>query len=253
MKRFARVVPAAVMAFAAMLLLDAAPAAAQASEEPKNLKVLPKTMSRREVTEVMRSFTQALGVRCTECHVSTKPGSDRLEDLDFASDEKPDKEIARQMMRMVGSINDQIAKMGIKDAPQVRCITCHHGVKRPETLAALMTRRVGEKGVDAAIADYRKLRERYHGRSAYDFAPHSLNDVAGGLAESKKDYDGAIRLLQLNLEFAPKDADTHATLGRVHMAKGDAAAAIASLEKALELDPGHRAAKALLERAKAGR
>jgi tetratricopeptide (TPR) repeat protein len=155
-------------------------------------------------------------------------------------------------MKMVGTINEQIGQMGFKDAAQVRCVTCHHGVKRPETLAARLTRSVEKDGVDGAIANYRKLRERYYGSAAYDFSAGSLTDVAGSLAESKKDYDGAIQLLQLNLEFTPNDAETHLLLGRAQLAKGDKAAAIKSFEKTLELDPENRWAKQQLERAKSG-
>jgi tetratricopeptide (TPR) repeat protein len=248
----ARASVVATVMFAVLSIQQPGTSLAQPPEEPKNLKVLPKNMSRREVTGIMRSISQALGVRCVECHVSTKPGSERLEDLDFASDEKPEKESARKMMRMVGSINEQIGQMGFKDAVQVRCVTCHHGVKRPETLGAVMTKTIEKGGVDAAIENYRKLRDRYYGAAAYDFSPQALVDIAGDLAESKKDFDGAIRLLQLNLEFSPKHAGTHLALGQVQLAKGDRAAAIQTLERAIELAPDDRRAKQMLERAKSG-
>lgn len=253
MRSLARIAVVAVALFAAVTLSQHGSSSAQAPEEPKNLKVLPKTMSRREVIGVMRNFSSALGVRCTECHVSKKPGSDSFDDMDFASDEKPAKETARKMMKMVASVNEQIGQMGLKDPPQVRCVTCHHGVKRPETLGALMTRSIDKGGVDAAIGEYRTVRERYYGSGAYDFSSRALNDVASGLAESKKDYDGAIKLLQLNLEFTPKDAETHLILGRAQLAKGDKAAAIKSFETTLELDPGNRWAKQQLEQAKSGK
>jgi tetratricopeptide (TPR) repeat protein len=250
MPKSARVL--AALSLAALVLLPAGAPSAQAPEEPKNLKVLPKNMPRREVLGLMRSFSDALGVRCIECHVSTKPGSERPEDMDYASDEKPDKETARRMIKLVHSINDQIGQMGFKDAAQVRCVTCHHGVKRPETLSALLTRTIGKDGTTAGIERYRKLRERYYGTGAYDFSAPTLVGVAGELAESKKDFDGATKLLQLNLEYYPKDADTHVALGRVQLAQGSKAAAIASFEKALELDPENRWAKQQLERAKGG-
>jgi len=252
MRLLARIAVAVVLLFAAVTFLRFGSSSAQPDEKPKNLKVLPKDMSRREVTGIMRSVAQALGVRCVECHVSTKPGSERLEDLDFAADKKPEKETARKMMRMVASINEQLAQMGLEETPEVRCVTCHHGVKHPETLAATLRETAEKDGVDAAIERYRKLRERYYGSAAYDFSPGSLIDLAGNLAESKRDFDGAIRVLNLNLEYSPKDAGTYVTLGRVQAAKGDRPAAMQSLEKALELDPENRWAKQQLERMKSG-
>lgn len=238
----------AASCFALAFALVGSPAAQGQQEEPKNLKVLPKGTSHREVVNIMRGMSSALGVRCDECHAQNKAGND----MDFASDEKPAKETARKMMKLVGSINEQIAAMGDKDAPQVRCVTCHRGVKRPETLAALMTGAIEKNGVSGAIDRYRKLRERYYGTGSYDFSPASLNEVASGLAEGKKDYAGATQILQLNLEFSPKDAETYVTLARVQQASGDNAAATASLEKALQIDPNNRWAKQMLQRLKGG-
>lgn len=84
---------------------------------PKNLKVLPSTMDRAAVVNVMRNFTAGLGVQCTYCHVQGQ----------FDSDENPKKETARMMMRMVGQIN-----MAFGDGKQhVACFTCHRGAEMP--------------------------------------------------------------------------------------------------------------------------
>jgi tetratricopeptide (TPR) repeat protein len=250
MRRLVRTCVIAAVAVAATTLLQLRTTHAQAPPEPKNLKVLPKNMSRREVIGVMRTFTSGLGVRCTQCHVSNKPGSDDPEDMDYAADKKDDKLTARKMMKMVNNINDEIKKMEIKNPPEVQCITCHHGVKVPQTLAMLLTATAADKGVDSTIVSYRALRDRYYGTGAYDFSPRSLNDVAGGLAQSKKDFDGAIKLIQLNLEFSPNDSFTYVTLGQVQLAKGDKTAAIASFQKAIDLDPENEWAKQQLEKAK---
>src|SRR5688500_6532353 len=87
----------------AVVVLLLAGAGLQAQQAPpKNLQVLPKTMSRQEVTQIMRGFTRGLGVRCQHCHVGE--GND-LSKFDFASDAKPTKEIARRMMLMSTDIN----------------------------------------------------------------------------------------------------------------------------------------------------
>jgi hypothetical protein len=69
-------------------------------------------------------FTRSLGVTCTHCHV---PG-------DWESDDKPAKQIAREMSRMVGAINaDYLKKIPDLNStnPSVNCTTCHRGQKRP--------------------------------------------------------------------------------------------------------------------------
>ena len=69
------------------------------------------------------------------------------------------------------------------------------------------------------------------------------------LAETDKNYDAALKLLDLNVEFNPKDANTYVTMARVQLAKGDKAAAQASIKKALDIDPNNRGAKMLQQQA----
>jgi Photosynthetic reaction centre cytochrome C subunit len=66
----------------------------------KNLKVLPKNIGEQELDSIMHTYTRGLGVKCEFCHV---PTTDRK--TDFISDEKPEKNIARKMMRMTNKIN----------------------------------------------------------------------------------------------------------------------------------------------------
>src|SRR5690242_15627824 len=79
---------------------------AQAQFPPQklqNLKVFPKDIPVRALLDTMGSFTRALGVRCTYCHVGEE--GQPLSTFDFASDDKPTKNKAREMLRMVGAIN----------------------------------------------------------------------------------------------------------------------------------------------------
>jgi Photosynthetic reaction centre cytochrome C subunit len=82
---------------------------------PKNLKLLQP----EHLMEVMHEFQTALGVHCDFCHVRG----------DFASDEKPHKEIARKMIVMARQINTNFpdGKM------HVTCYTCHRGSEEPAT------------------------------------------------------------------------------------------------------------------------
>lgn len=108
-------------------------------EEPENLQVLPDDIGAEGLRNVMRAFTQALGVRCGHCHV----GEGDFLNWDFASDANPHKEVARQMMRMTQQINrDLLADIeGLHnpvnaDDPStwaVTCWTCHRGDPSPET------------------------------------------------------------------------------------------------------------------------
>ena len=62
------------------------------------------------------------------------------------------------------------------------------------------------------------------------------------------DTDGAVLLSKLNLEFHPDSAQTHLMLAQLYARHGDQAQAIASAERALELEPDNRWAKQMLER-----
>jgi hypothetical protein len=99
--------------------------------EPKNLQVLPKTMTTAQILPIMRNFSAALGTNCGYCHVWTGPG---LPTNDYAADTKPTKEVARHMMRMATEFNDKLAANIKKPADQltrVQCMTCHRGAAIP--------------------------------------------------------------------------------------------------------------------------
>ncbi|PYF68994.1 c-type cytochrome [Pedobacter nutrimenti] len=106
---------------------------AQPSKKATNLKVLPKDISHEELDKVMDGFKAALGVKCNYCHAAKK---DDPKKLDFASDDKPEKEIARNMMRMTAKINKKY--FHTKDTQDgkaliaVSCITCHNGKEHPQ-------------------------------------------------------------------------------------------------------------------------
>ena len=53
---------------------------------PSNLRLLPKGTKLAEIVPMMRSFTQALGVRCQFCHSYTGSDPNALECFDFPGD-----------------------------------------------------------------------------------------------------------------------------------------------------------------------
>ncbi|MGE5106888.1 MAG: c-type cytochrome [Sphingobacteriales bacterium] len=102
-------------------------------EEFKNLKVLPKDISSAALQKIMvDEFQDGLGVGCNYCHAQEK-GSLHL---DYASDEKPEKEIARSMMLMTMDINKKyfgIEHPVIGDSVlTISCSSCHHGTAHPD-------------------------------------------------------------------------------------------------------------------------
>ena len=98
-----------------------------------NLKILPKNISHEDLSKVMNGFNTALGVKCNFCHAAK---SDDPKRLDFSSDAKPEKGIARDMMRMTARINKKYFHIKNIYEPKavlaVNCVTCHNGKAHPE-------------------------------------------------------------------------------------------------------------------------
>jgi hypothetical protein len=105
--------------------------------EYKNLKVLPKNISSKKLSEIMvDEFQDDLGVSCNFCHAENKD----THRPDYASDEKPEKQIARVMMRMTIGINKKNFNLRhpmIGDSTlAITCGTCHHGNPHPDNSGA---------------------------------------------------------------------------------------------------------------------
>jgi hypothetical protein len=97
-----------------------------------NLKVLPKNISSKKLSQVMvDDFTDGLGVSCGFCHTEDKTSHK----IDYASDANPQKNIARSMMKMTLKINKQY--FGVKhpligdSVMVVNCMSCHRGTAFP--------------------------------------------------------------------------------------------------------------------------
>jgi len=135
---------------------------------PQNLKVLPKNWTRMQVQALMQTFVVSLGQQppapgsppppqgqgegCLHCHTraaaapaaapaadappagaapaaGAPPQAGRGPLVDYASDENPNKDIARKMIQLVMAANDGFLKdLGDKAVPEkVSCWTCHRG------------------------------------------------------------------------------------------------------------------------------
>lgn len=228
----------------ALVLLVLLPAAAAAQrfqwpENPENLQVLPEDFGGQRLGEVMRSFTTALGVRCEFCHVGDGPD---LSTFDFAADDKPEKEKARLMMRMVRAINrDHLSGLTEwdeepRDRIEVTCITCHRSQTRPRMLEDVLAQVIEEEGVEAGIAHYHALREQHYGGFAYDFEGRALVRMADRLSDAEN-HEAAIAMMHLEIEMKGPSPALLFTLGRHQAAAGMNQEAIATFEQGMALAP----------------
>jgi photosynthetic reaction center cytochrome c subunit len=103
-----------------------APAEKTVEQVQKNIQVL-SGLPESQLIPVMNYMASSLGENCTFCHVN-KDGK-----WDFVSDTKPEKGTAREMIKMVQSIN----KTSFKGNQEVSCFTCHRGSEHPARVPAL--------------------------------------------------------------------------------------------------------------------
>jgi tetratricopeptide (TPR) repeat protein len=214
-------------------------------EKPTNLQVFPKDWPGSRLSPVMKGFTRALGVRCSHCHKGEE--GTPLSTYDFASDENPNKNRAREMLRMLGDINEHLKKIQPSGDKRVNmwCHTCHRGRPRPMTLAEELGEKYRMQGLKPALGLYADLRKRFAERGAYDFGEAALNDF-GYEVLGKPDTAGAIQVFKLNAEQFPKSASVFDSLGEAYMKAGNTKLAQENYEKVLALDPANANAKAML-------
>jgi hypothetical protein len=106
--------------------------------KPVNLKVLPKNIAREDLIKIMRGYAGLLGVECSFCHARNP----QTHKLDFPSDAKDDKTIARTMIQMTQTINEQYMTQvhdpdAMPEDKHVTCGTCHRGHSMPEHFVPL--------------------------------------------------------------------------------------------------------------------
>jgi photosynthetic reaction center cytochrome c subunit len=107
-----------------------------AGEAFKNIQVL-KDIPAGELIPSMRYVSAALGVGCDYCHEADH----------FDNDDKPTKQRARNMMKMMFAINQD----NFNGRREVTCYTCHRGVAKAANIAPLSSApntagRVSESG-----------------------------------------------------------------------------------------------------------
>ena len=225
----------------AALLGTAFRSAVLVAQEPTPAREPPVAAQPRTPRPNMQAMNEALGVKCSYCHV---PHARVKDELDYKSNENPRKRVARLMVAMTADINASIPSAVLKsagDSTLVTCATCHRGVADPRPLGDILTRAVEDEGIDAALARYRDLRARYYGRDAYDFSESVLVGVAQRVVERVP--GAALALMRANLEFYPASANSYVVMAIAETRRYDDAAALVHLEKALAIDPRHSLAQ----------
>lgn len=90
----------------------------------KNIQTLKAVPAGRFLAIMEMGFARSLGVNCAHCHAPEK----------WEAEDKPQKQIAREMWTMTGKINGEHLKniRNLKSAsPTVNCTTCHRGEIKP--------------------------------------------------------------------------------------------------------------------------
>src|SRR5580704_11524370 len=94
-----------------------APAGPLAADKYKNIQVL-KDAPADQIEATMHFMEAATGHRCVDCHVQEANGQ-----FAFDKDDKRAKATAREMIKIVRTVNDEF----FKGAVNVTCATCHKG------------------------------------------------------------------------------------------------------------------------------
>ena len=102
-----------------------------AEPQYKNLKVLPKNTTKKQMDSVMHHFTASLGVKCNHCHQYNA----EQKSMDFASDANEKKGIARDMMKMTQKLNKKYFHVNnpksLTADLEISCYSCHNGKAHP--------------------------------------------------------------------------------------------------------------------------
>lgn len=210
---------------------------AQIPDKFTNLQFFPKDIARDTLVATMRGITGALGVRCNYCH--TGGDGQSLQGVDFASDDKVEKQKARQMMEIARRINGELlTNMPERRTPPVvvECVTCHRGLTVPRTLQSQLTSIATASGADSAVAFYRKARQEHASDGVYDLSERTVSEAARSLVERGKVAE-AIALLEVNAEIFPQSTRTLGQLAMTHETAGNKDKAIEVYKRVLTIAP----------------
>ena len=118
--------------------------------------------------------------------------------------------------------------------------------KRP--ISDVVVQAVNEKGVEAAIKQYRDLKAS--GPKEYDFSEGELNTAGYQFLRTGKVKE-AIEIFKLNVEMFPQSSNPYDSLGEAYAAAGEKELAIKNYKRSVELDPKNTNAIAIIKRLEA--
>ncbi|MEW6126779.1 MAG: amidohydrolase family protein [Acidobacteriota bacterium] len=101
------------------------------------------------------------------------------------------------------------------------------------------------KGVAAAIAQYRQLKNEHP--QDYDFSEKELNALGYQMLKSGR-LDDALELFKLNVEMYPQGYNAYDSLAEAYMQKGERELAIKNYKRSLELNPHNKNAVEMLKK-----
>ena len=111
----------------------------------------------------MQEIAQGLGVKCEYCHAGQRMGQPRVRSAASGGPSCHRKsKIARRHDRDDARPQREDRRWPPESRPheatRVTCITCHRGVAIPGQLSDIITKTALQKGPEAAVAQYRDLR-----------------------------------------------------------------------------------------------
>ena len=116
---------------------------------------------------------------------------------------------------------------------------------RAISISSPLRRTIRERGVEAALTQYRELRKTQPDR--YDFGEPELNALGYELLRTGRGKE-AIEIFKLNVEMFPQAFNTYDSLGEAYLAAGERELAIKNYRKSLELNPQNTNAAEALKR-----
>jgi FKBP-type peptidyl-prolyl cis-trans isomerase len=115
---------------------------------------------------------------------------------------------------------------------------------KPTTLSEILSRTLKEKGIEAAVAQFREMKSK--GAADFYASESDMNAWGYRLLADKRTKE-AVEVFKLNVEAYPQSANVYDSLAEAYLALGEKQSAIDNYRKALELDPKMESARKALQ------